>query len=176
MSEPTSDPTTGRGDSRSTPVVAPIRYPARTKAVIAVVVTLALGGFIYAGLTADTDPEPEFTVSGSPGDRVVGEDGVEALLPGDGDEVLGQQRFGVDLAPGWTGELLLLPEGGAPVPLPEDELDRVEELNQIFYQPLPGKTVSRLAGGTNCVLATIWDQVRGRAATERERSWCFSVV
>ncbi len=153
-----------------------LAYPTRTKVIVVVVLVLAIGAIALGGLTANTDSDPGFAVSGSSGDEVRSTNGVEALVPGDGDEVLGQQRFGIDLAPGWTGELLLLPSNGPAITLPEDELDVVEELNQIFYQPLPGKSIERLDGGTNCVVATIWDQVAGRDASERTENWCFSVV
>ncbi len=60
------------------------------------------------------------------------------------------------------------------VPLPDDELDR-DELNRIIYRPGPGKTIERLSGDY-CLLATIWDQVQGRDATQRTETWCFSAT
>ncbi len=170
MTAPTPGSPPGRPPSGS------VTYSARTKIIVVVVLVVAVGGFVLAGLSADTSGDPTFTVSGSAGEQVTSGNGVEALVPGDGDEVLGQQRFGIDLEPGWTGELVLLPSNGPATALPEDELEVVEELNQIFYQPMPGKSIERLGGGTNCVAATIWDRVRGRDATERVETWCFSVA
>ena len=158
------------------PRPAGLAYPTRTKVIVVVVLALAIGGFVLAGLTTAQDDDPGFTVSGVPGQQQSGTNGIEALFPRPDAEVLGQQRFGIDLSPGWTGELLLLPPSGPAIPLPEDELILVPELDQIFYQPGDGKAVERLEGDRFCVAATIWDQVRGREGTERTESWCFNVV
>ncbi len=162
--------------SPSTGAPQGFRYPTRTKVIVAVVLALALGGFVLAGLRTASDTDPAFNVSGAPGEQRSGANGVEALIPGDGDEVLGQQRVGIDLAPGWTGELTILPATGQVVTLPEGEVERVTELDQIFFQPGPGKVVERLPGGQNCISATIWDRVQGREASERTEVWCFSVT
>lgn len=151
-------------------------YPLRTKIAIVVVLAVAIGGFVLAGLSAQTGTDADVTVSGTPGEIVSDADGVEIRIPADGSEILAQQPFGIDLAPGWTGELVLLPSNGPAIPIPEDELTITPELDQFLYFPLPGQTIERLPGGTNCVRATIWDQVRGRAASERVESWCFGVA
>ena len=152
-----------------------IRYSTRAKIVIVLVLAVATGAFVLAGMTAVTDENPGFTVSGSPAEEVVGDEAVDALVPAEDSQVLSQQRFGIDLAPGWTGELLFLPADGVATPLPADEFDEIEELNQIFYEPGQGKTIERLPQGTNCVVATIWSRVRGRDASERVEQWCFRV-
>ena len=157
------------------PGPARLAYPTRTKVVVVVVLTVAVAALVLGYLTTADRGGPDARVSGTApgaGERVAG--GVEALLPRDGAEILGQELIGIDLAPGWTGDLLLLPGNGQATTLPEDELER-DELNRITYQPGPGRTVERLSGDY-CLAATIWDQVEGREATQRTVNWCFSAT
>ena len=87
-----------------------------------------------------------------------------------------QTSVSIAVEPGWTGELTFQPGNGTAVRLPADEID-VTALNELIYQPAEGKTIERLPEGTtSCVLATIWDQVRGREATEKVDQWCFAVT
>lgn len=151
-----------------------VSYSLRAKVTMTLVLAAGIGCFVLAGLSAVTDSDPSLTVSGASAGGA-DEVGVQAFVPGRGDEVLAQSKIGIDLGPGWTGELLLLPSNGTAVVLPEDELERTS-LNEILYQPGPGRTIERLAGGPNCVAASIWDQVRGRSGTERVVQWCFDVV
>lgn len=154
----------------------PFGYPLRTKVAIVVVLTIAVAGFVFAGLTAETGTGNDVTVSGTPGETVSDSDGVEIRIPAEGSEILAQQPFGIDLEPGWTAELVLLPSNGPAIPIPEDEMTITSEINQFLYFPMQGNTIERLPGGTNCVRATIWNRVRGRAASERVESWCFGVA
>jgi hypothetical protein len=152
-----------------------LAYPTRTKILVVVVLTLAVIGFVLAGLTAETDGGDSVRVSGGPGESSEAE-GVLAFAPRDGGQALAQDGFSIRLAPGWTGELTFLPGNGAAVALPEDEI-QVSPLNELAYRPAEGKTVEELPRGvTSCVLATIWDQVRGREASERTEQWCFDVT
>lgn len=151
-----------------------LRYPLRTRIVVLLVLAVAVAGFVVAGLSTDTDDGSGVAVSGADGASGGAPTGVERRIPGDGDEILGQETIGIDLAPGWTGELLLLPGNGQAVQLPSDEV-KVTALNELLYQPGEGKTVERLSGDY-CVAATIWDQVRGREASERVETWCFAAT
>lgn len=151
------------------------RYPTRTKVVVALVLAVAIGGFVLAGMSADTDASDSVTISGGPGEAS-SSDGVVAVSPGPGSQALAQQPFSIQLAAGWTGELTFLPGNGSAVALPRDEIE-VTALNELVYQPGPDKTVERLPEGqTSCVAATIWDQVQGREASERVETWCFDVT
>jgi len=157
-----------------TPRPAALRYPTRTKVVVAAVLAVAIAALVLAYLTTAEGDGSDAQVSGQP---PVGErdpDGVDALIPPDGSEVLGQGQIGIDLAPGWTGELVLLPGSGQAATIPEDELE-VDELNRITYTPGEGKAIERLSGDY-CIAATIWDQVEGRETTQRTESWCFSAT
>ena len=153
----------------------PLRYPTRTKIVVAAVLALAIGGFTLAVITADTDGQDPVTLSGGAGETS-DVDGVLAVSPPKGAEVLAQQTISIQLAPGWTGELTFQSGAGTVVPLPEDEI-QVTARNELIYVPGEGKAVERLPEGrTSCVLATIWDRVEGREATETTEQWCFSVT
>lgn len=155
------------------------RYPMRTKLVVILVLAVAIGGFALAYLTTDTDTDDGgVAVSGSDaGEATRGDDPVVDVEPSDGSTVvLAQEPFSIQLAPGWTGELTFIPGNGSPTPLPEDEVV-VTALNQLIYVPAEGRAVERLPEGTtSCVLATIWDQVEGREATETTEQWCFAVT
>lgn len=156
-----------------TPV--PLAYPTRTKVIVVVVLAVAIAALVLGYLTTADRGGPAAEVTGAGVDtanRVPG--GVEARLPADGAEILGQERIGIDLAPGWTGELLLLPGNGQATTLPEDEVER-DELNRITFQPGPGRAIERLSGDY-CIAATIWDQVEGRESTQRTVNWCFSAT
>lgn len=162
-----------------------IAYPRRTKVIIVVVLIIGIGGFVAAGLTAETDVPEEAQVSGEGADSGSdGDDGdtvstiangVESLSPGRGDQAFAQERVTIDLAPGWTGELAFRSGSADAVPLPDDEVE-VTELDELIFQPGEGKTFERLPTGRLCVEATIWDQVRGRSSTERVETWCFQVT
>ena len=173
------DPTAGSDPTGPRP--AGFAYPTRTKVVVTAVLAVAIALIALAGLSTSEGTDPGLAVTGTGTDGEDGgggpdapADGVEAVFPRDGDEILGQERIGIDLAPGWTGELMLVKEGGDAVTLPEDELLR-DELNRILYQPGPDRAVERLSG-EYCLAATIWDQVRGRDASQRVETWCFSAT
>lgn len=154
-----------------------VSYPLRTKLTIVVVLAVAVGGFVLAGLRTDTDTDDGVTVTGDEPQvtQVTIANGVEAIRPGRGTEVFAQERIEIDLLPGWKGELVLQPASGDAIPLPEDETE-FTSLNQVIYVPGPDKAIERLPSGRVCVRATIWDQVRGRANSERVESWCFDVT
>lgn len=175
-----TEPTTGATPS--------FNYPARTKIIVALVLAVAIGGFVLAGLSAETGTGDEVVVTGDgggdggggdggeqPGATSRDADGVIEVHPPDGTEALAQERIRIQLSAGWTGELTLLPASGAAIPLPDDEVERTA-LNELIFVPGEGRVIERLPAGRNCVRATIWDQVEGRAATERLHDWCFDVT
>lgn len=159
-----------------------VRYSPRTRVAIVVILVFGIGAFVIAGLSAQTDVTEDAAVSGE-GDEGGGgsatpstiANGVQSLDPGRGTEAFAQERVVIDLAPGWTGELAFRSGPNDAVPLPSDEVE-VTELDELIYQPGAGKTFERLPTGRLCVEATIWDQVRGREASERLETWCFDVT
>jgi hypothetical protein len=160
-----------------TPGPPGLSYPTRTKVIIAVVLAVAIAAIVLAYLSTVERDDSAVSVTGADGVQDMGSrdpSGVEQLIPPPGSEILGQELIGIDLVPGWTGELTLLPGNGVATTLPEDELKR-DALNRITYQPRPGRTIERLSGDY-CLVATIWDQVEGREQTQRVENWCFSAT
>lgn len=96
---------------------------------------------------------------------------VEHLSPGSGDEVLRQTEIGIDLAPGYEATLIVNGEA-----IPDDELRRVPEQNQVFFQPGAGTTVTELPGGRNCVTAIAWRSAVGRGPEDQTVTWCFQAA
>lgn len=160
-----------------TPGPQGLSYPARTKVVIAIVLAIAIAAIVIAYLSTVEGDGGDVSVSGADGLQDTADrdpSGVEALIPPGGSEILGQELIGIDLVPGWTGELTLLPGNGVATTLPDDEIER-DGLNRIVFRPGPGKAIERLSGDY-CLVATIWDRVEGREQTQRVENWCFSAT
>jgi len=121
----------------------------------AAVVTLAVGFSMH------TDNDDEVAVSDA---------AVEAVIPASGDLDLRQARIGVDLAPGYTG--ILQVDG---VEIPEDQLERVEALNQVFFTPREGTETGQLFPGRHQATAVFWPAGQTREAASRSVNWTFSV-
>lgn len=93
---------------------------------------------------------------------------IEALIPAANDEVLSQVDVGIDLIDGYTAELTI---NG--VEIPEQQLRRVEALNQVFFRPDQGQVISAWRADQNCAVALYWPLAQGRQAA-RSVSWCFT--
>jgi hypothetical protein len=103
----------------------------------------------------------------APGPVTYSDPAIRQLFPLPGDHVLRQDRVGVTLATPFTGVLVV---NGAEIP--EDQLERVAGLNQIFYTPGKGKEVETLFADRNCVTALIWRFDESRQQSH-PFSWCF---
>ena len=125
------------------------------------IVLVAIAGFALAASRTKTG-EPPILESGPP-------DIVELLQPTSGAQVLRQAQIGIDLAPAWTGVLIV---NGTEIP--ESQLLRRPELNQIFFSPVEGAVIENLPAGRNCVTAEIW-RVELSRADSRDINWCFQV-
>ncbi len=91
------------------------------------------------------------------------------VFPAEGDLDLRQARIGVEINQAWTGVLEV--DG---FELPENQVERVVGLNQIFYYPGPGKVTGALAPGRHCATAFVWQVIRTRSSGH-PYSWCFNV-
>lgn len=149
-------------------------YPLRTKVIVIGVLAVAAVAFTLAIITADTGNDDAATISGLPG-QSSNADGVEGFVPANGAEILSQQSIGIDLASGWTAELAILPNDGAAIPIPQDQINPTS-LNELIFVPGPGKVVESLPTGPTCMRAVLWSLVDGRPATERTEQWCFDVT
>ena len=95
---------------------------------------------------------------------------IERLIPEPDSKILQQDQVGIDLAPGYEATLQI-----DQTPNPDDQLTKVGPLNQVFFQPGPGKAFEFWPAGQNCVVATFWKTEQGPTSAVN-RSWCFSVL
>lgn len=133
--------------------------------VIMTLAVLAAGAALFAGIhatnTGDANP---VIVNGRP-------DVVEHFIPPEGVQALHQSEVGIDLTAGYEGALLI---NG--VAIPDDELRRVPEQNQVFFLPGPDRAFEALAAGRNCVTAIVWKSSVGRSGgSDLSFNWCFDV-
>lgn len=92
---------------------------------------------------------------------------IQSVVPDPGSNVLSQTDVTVDLAVGYTADLEI---NG--VLIPEEQLFRVEALNQLSYEPRDGKVVPRLLPDQNCVRVFYWLIAQG-PEDSATYSWCF---
>ena len=124
---------------------------------------LAVVGLLYAaGHNGNTEAPPVATKGV-----------VEEVIPGNGSpSVLRQAEIGIDLIDGWTGELTI---NG--VAIPDDQLRRVDQLNQLFFTPGPGKEIERLQAGPVLVVASIWNYAAGETREDASQvTWTFTAL
>ena len=140
--------------------------PGRQRLIFAALVLAGIGLFVAAGLIGN-DNSP---------DQALSTPGVEGLIPRRGDEVLRQQRVGMDLEPGFRlVSLTISPDARCRRPVEViSEVRRVEGLEQYVYQPAEGKLVEFLSPDQNCVIATIEEIAAPGRFSEVE--WTFTVA
>jgi hypothetical protein len=127
-----------------------------------VIAVLAIGAIVYAAQLAQTgDDVDEPVLSGAD---------VEALIPPRNSEILAQEPLGIDLAPGYTGVLIV---NG--IEIPEDQLIRRNGLDEILYRPSGDDAAVEYVAGENCVVALVWPVEESRLEA-RTVSWCFNVT
>jgi hypothetical protein len=128
------------------------------RAVISVVLAACVVMFAWAFSQSRTTPRVTYRDAA-----------IVAVYPDVGDLDLRQTRIGVQINPAWTGVLQV--DGHE---IPDDQVERVVGLNQIFYTPGPGKETGALAPGQHCATAVVW-----RITETRDQShpytWCFNV-
>lgn len=116
-------------------------------------------------ISGEGDELPECDPEGAPPAEVV-----EQLFPPADSEALQQVQVGVDLGPRYTGVLVVAGEE-----VPESQLVRQEELNQVFFSPGDEQVLEEWGPGRNCVQAIVWPILEGRSAS-RTIDWCFEVT
>lgn len=137
----------------------------RQRLILTLLFTAGIALFVAAGLVGNDDTP----------DTALSTPGVEGLIPGRGDEVLQQQRVGIDLEPGFRlVGLTISPDARCQSPVDVfGSVRRVEGLEQWFYQPAEGLPVEALAPDQNCVKARIEQIARPGEIDEVE--WVFTV-
>ncbi|MEA2826495.1 MAG: hypothetical protein QOG43_934 [Actinomycetota bacterium] len=130
----------------------------KRRIIMTLIAAVAVGGFIFAF----SGPKQE-TVGPLP-------PAVERVSPPGGDLDLRQTTIAADLAPGYTGYLLL---DGVEVAL--DDLVIVPALNSITLMPQPGSDYEELQPGPHC--ATVVYNLIGQPETSPvgRFQWCFKL-
>ena len=92
---------------------------------------------------------------------------IQAVSPEAGSNVLSQTTIEVDLAVGYTAELEV---NG--LTIPENELFRIEALNQLSFRPGVNQSVTNLLPDQNCIRVFYWLIAEGPLDQE-QFTWCF---
>ncbi len=133
------------------------RSPLGRRIVLSVLVAIAIGALWYVA----TEP--------SRNDEAPLPEAVEAVSPEPQAQNLRQTTIAADLAPGYTGYLLM--DG---VEVPRDDLQIVDALNQVILHPTEDSDYRELAPGRHC--ATIVYRLIGQRESESsDFRWCFSL-
>lgn len=125
--------------------------------VMTVIAAAAVGGIVFAfsGPTMDDGP------SRPPA--------VESVFPVGGNLELRQTAIYADLAPGYTGYLVI--DGNE---VPEDDVQFVDALNTLTLKPGPGSDFTTLEPGSHC--ATVFYRQIGQPRTNSASyQWCFKL-
>ena len=130
----------------------------RRRIVMTLIAAVAVGGFIFAFSAPREEPAGPLPSA------------VERISPTGGDLDLRQVTIAADLAPGYTGYLLL--DG---VEVPRDDLQIVPALNSITLVPQPGSDYRAIQPGSHCV--TVIYNLIGQPETPPAGSylWCFKL-
>lgn len=133
--------------------------------IFAALILAGVGMFVSAGLIGRSDPP----------DAALRIPGVEALIPERGDEVLQQQRIGIDLEPSFVvRSFTVSPDARCLSPIELVDFVRpTDGINLYVYQPDEGKPVTALSPDDNCVRVVIEDIRRPGELADVE--WTFTV-
>ena len=125
--------------------------------VMTLIAALAVGGLVYA-FSGPTEK-----------DATAMPPAVEAVSPAGGELDLRQATIAADLAPGYTGYLLI--DG---VEVPRDDLQIVDALNSITLRPQPDSDYAQLEPGPHCA-TVVYHRVGQPEAEAASHQWCFSL-
>ena len=116
---------------------------------VVLLLTLTLGATVIHNTDTSTgDSHPELPST------------IEAIHPERGELTGLVDNIEVDLNDRYTGVMEL--DG---VEIPEDQLDRIEQLGVIAFRPGPGKEFTRLKAGENTVVVHYWPRTDPRPDT-----------
>jgi len=128
----------------------------RRRIVMSLIAAVAVGGFIFAFSAPKKEATGPLPAA------------IEGVFPSDGELDLRQITISADLAPGYTGYLLI--DG---VEVPRDDLQIVPALNSVTLVPLPGSDYEALQPGRHC--ATVVYQPIGPETPPNRFRWCFTL-
>jgi hypothetical protein len=95
---------------------------------------------------------------------------VELKAPAPESNVLSQAQLLIDLTTNYDSSFVV---NG--VLIPDDQLQKRPELNQVIFSPGPGKVIEKFPAGRNCVEATIF-RIDGVQEDVPATRWCFNVT
>jgi hypothetical protein len=137
----------------------------RVRRIITTVAILGcIGGLALAAQHTQRSDTKEATISGVP--HTV----VELQAPAPGSSVLSQAQVLIDLTSDYDAKLVV---NG--VLIPDDEVQKRPELNQVLFTPGPGKVVGKFNAGPNCVDADVF-RIDGTQEEVPPVHWCFNVT
>ena len=123
--------------------------------VMTLILAVAVGGFVFVF----SEPKQELIPDRPPE--------VEAVYPDGGNLDLRQVTIVADLAPGYTGYLLL--DG---VEVPRDDVQFVDALNTLTLRPQPGSDYEVLRPGPHCATA-VYRRIGEPESESSNYRWCF---
>jgi hypothetical protein len=144
-----------------------------------VIIACGFGLVVAAQHTQRGDKEDGVTVSGTgTGNGTTGSDAsapasnviVELKAPTPDSSVLSQAQLLIDLTTNYDASFVV---NG--VTIPDDQLQKRPELNQVIFTPGPGKVIEKFPAGRNCVEADIY-RVDGAQEDVPPARWCFNVT
>jgi hypothetical protein len=135
------------------------RHPGRV-AVVVIALVVVVNLAIVLGHNTDTTPASS-NRGGLPAT-------IESISPQRGELTGLIDDITVDLDDSYTGVLEV--DG---IEIPEDQLDRIEQLGVISFRPGPGKEIARLRAGENTVVVLYWLRTDPRPAKPFSFSWRF---
>jgi hypothetical protein len=124
---------------------------------MSVLVAAAVGGLVYVATAPSGTRIPARPAA------------VEGVSPQGGDLDLRQATIAADLAPGYTGYLLL--DG---VEIPDDDLQHVDALNTVTLRPGPDSDYRTLSPGNHCA-TVVYRRFGEQRAASSEFRWCFNL-
>ena len=130
-----------------------------------VIIACIAGLVIAAQHTQRGDKEDAATVSGKVSKTII-----ELVAPTAESNVLSQAQLLIDLTTSYDASFVV---NG--VTIPDDQLQKRPELNQVIFNPGPGKVVEKFPAGRNCVEADIF-RIDGAQEDVTPARWCFNVT
>ncbi len=124
---------------------------------MSVLVAAAIGGLWWVATAPQDSDGPALPAA------------VEAVSPQGGGLDLRQATIAADLAPGYTGYLML--DG---VEVPDDDLQRVDALNSVTLRPTIDSDYLELAPGQHCA-SVVYRRIGDPLETSESFRWCFKL-
>ena len=131
-----------------------------------IAIVLCIGALVVAAQHTRRGDTEDAAISGQPESKTV----VELEAPTPESSVLSQAQLLIDLTTNYDASFVV---NG--VTIPDDQLQKRPELNQVIFNPGPGKVVEKFPAGRTCVEADIF-RIDGVDEDVPPARWCFNVT